>query len=62
MFRYFSSIFCKSTAKELVQESLVTYERALIEAETQALLSAKMVEFYKDAISKLHTYDKTANG
>jgi hypothetical protein len=62
MFRYFSSLFSKTSAEQLVQDTLDNYARQLIEAESQALLSAKMVEFYKDAIKKLNSYNKVANG
>jgi hypothetical protein len=56
MFRYFKSFFKAGSSQELLAQSLANYERNLIEAETQALLSVKMVEFYKDAIKKLNTY------
>jgi CRISPR/Cas system-associated protein Csm6 len=62
MLYYFSTLFTKKSAEEIVQDTLDNYARQLIEAESQALLSAKMVEFYKDAIKKLNTYNKVANG
>ena len=56
VFTYFSDLFGKGNSQNLVQANIDAYERSLIQAETQALMSIKMVEFYKDAIKKLNTY------
>ena len=62
MFRYISGLFGKGTSQDLVQQNIDAYERSLIVAETQALMSIKMVEFYKDAIKKLNGYKVNTNG
>jgi hypothetical protein len=52
--------FYTPRANELVTQSLVEYERKLVEQEAAAAYHAKMAEYYREGIDRLSKYGELA--
>lgn len=53
MFKYLKDLFTHRSATEIVNASLVTYQRQLLACEEQAAYYAKMTEYYREGIDRI---------